>query len=256
MTFSSAGPVTMDATNPGPAVPEGHRVYAIGDIHGRLDLLDQLHARILADTGGQPVKRGVVVYLGDYLSRGPHSRGVIDRLRCRPLPDLEQVCLKGNHEDLLLRFLGGELRAGRDLLNHGGGAALESYGVEVPGARRGESVLATLRDDLEAALQPPHLAFLDSLKISHTMGDYFFVHAGVRPGVALVEQSAFDMMWIRRRFLDSRADHGRMVVHGHSITSAPEVYPNRIGIDTGASRSGVLTCLALSGTSRRFLQTA
>ncbi len=246
----------MDAINPGPAVPEGDRVYAIGDIHGRLDLLDQLHTQILADTGSQPTKRGVIVYLGDYLSRGPHSRGVIDRLRSRPLPDFEQVCLKGNHEDLLLRFLGGELQAGRDLLDHGGVAAFESYGVEVTGAYQRESALATLRDDLEAALQPPHLGFLESLKISHTLGDYFFVHAGVRPGVALAQQSIFDMVWIRRRFLNSRANHGRIVVHGHSITSAPEVYPNRIGIDTGASRSGVLTCLVLSGTSQRFLQTA
>jgi serine/threonine protein phosphatase 1 len=203
----------------------------------------------------------VVVFLGDYLSRGLDSRAVLERVRTwRPdLPDLpgraKVVALKGNHEDLALRFLGGDLEAGRHWFDYGGLSALAHYGVVAPDPlARDVATLMALRQGFEQALPPEHLAFLRDLAISHREFDYCFVHAGVRPGVALADQTAHDQMWIRKRFLESHAEHGAMIVHGHSIHAEPEVHANRIGIDTGAYASGVLTCLVLDGAQRAFLQ--
>lgn len=237
-------------------VPPGTVVYAIGDIHGRLDLLDALHGAILDDVRVRPAGRRIVVYLGDYVSRGIDSRGVVDRvLGWRP-PGFERVTLKGNHEDLLLRFLGGDLEAGRHWFDYDGLDTLAHYGVDTPDAEvRDDAFLSELRRRFALALPPEHLDFFDNLEISFRAGDYLFVHGGVRPGVALEAQSAHDCMWIRGTFLASNVDFGATVVHGHSIVAAPDVRANRIGIDTGAYRSHVLTCLVLDGMRREFLQT-
>jgi serine/threonine protein phosphatase 1 len=238
---------------PAPQAPPGSRVYAIGDIHGRADLLAELHDAIRADAAGAPARR-VVVYLGDYVDRGLQSRMVIDALLGDPLPGFERVHLKGNHEAALLDFLA-DASVGPGWMQYGGGATLTSYGASPPAADAAEAAYAAAQRELARCLPADHLAFLQSLPLCHEEADYFFVHAGVRPGVALHAQSADDLMWIRGEFLDCKEPFERIVVHGHTITDEPEVRPNRIGIDTGAFATGRLTCLVLEGMERRFLST-
>lgn len=246
--------MTPPTGSPAARLPPATRVYAIGDIHGRDDLLATMHARIAADAAGFAGRR-VVVYLGDYVSRGPASRAVVDRVRGWRPEGFEIVTLKGNHEDLLLRFVGGDLEAGDHWFHYGGVDTLASYGVDGAGPGREAAVLETLRRQFVAALPAGHLDFFSGLRVHHGEGDYRFVHAGVVPGVPLAEQSELDQMWIRQRFLESDRDHGAVIVHGHCIAAQPEVRHNRIGIDTGAYRSGVLTCLVLDATTCAFLQT-
>ena len=234
--------------------PNGTRVYAVGDIHGRADLLRRLHRNILDDAEDARAARKVVVYIGDYVDRGPDSFGVVDMLIEEPLEGFERHHLKGNHEDFLLRFL----ESGADgevWMMNGARATLESYGVEWSDMAYGPDGLAAARRKFADFMPESHLRFFHGLELRHSEGDYLFVHAGVRPGVPLAEQRPFDLMWIREAFLDSDADHGRVVVHGHTISPAPEVRPNRIGIDTGAFRSGRLTALVVEGVERRFLAT-
>jgi len=231
-------------------------IYAIGDIHGRLDLLAAIHERIAADARQRSAQRRIVVYLGDYVSRGKDCLGVVDRVREWLPAGFERVTLKGNHEDLLLRFLDGDLDMGRHWFDYGGLEALAHYGVAIPDRHaRDDASVAHLRDRFASALPQAHLDFFRSLPVSFQAGDYYFVHGGIRPGVPLAEQSDHDRMWIRKAFLDSDADHGAVVVHGHSISEHPVIRPNRIGIDTGAYRSGVLTCLLLEGPLHDFLRT-
>lgn len=234
-----------------PRVPDGVRVYAVGDVHGRADLLDVLLARIAADA--RSLEAGTVprlVMLGDYVDRGPDSRGVVDRLAGgAPLPAMDMVALKGNHEDMMLRVL---YQDAPDLVSmwtaNGGIETLRSYGID---GLPPEQVAATLH----AVLPRAHRRFLDGLDLFHVCGDYLFVHAGIEPGVPLERQTALSMMWIREPFLSSIAVPDRVVVHGHTIHAAPDERPNRIGIDTGAYASDVLTCLVLEGPMRRYLQT-
>ena len=239
---------------PAPRAPAGSRIYAIGDIHGRSDLLADLRARILADAAGAGAARLVAVYIGDYVDRGMDSRGVIDMLLDAPLRGFESVHLIGNHEDMLLQFLD-DSGAGPLWLGNGGGETLISYGVAGAPMSRGEGELERMRLELRKVFPVRHAVFLKHLAHSHVEGDYLFVHAGVRPGLAADRQSPDDMMWIRGEFLDSRADHGKIVVHGHSISGEPEIRRNRIGIDTGAFATGRLTCLVLDGEEQRFLTT-
>jgi len=233
-------------------VPPGSRVYAIGDIHGCLERLQALHDLVRADSVRAAAERCVVVYLGDYVDRGLDSREVLDLLLADPLPGFECVYLKGNHEDFLLRFLERGEDAAPWLLN-GGDATLRSYGVD-PYAVSRDPGPRGLRAALSAAMPEAHLRFLCGLQLSHVEGDYLFVHAGLRPGVPLEEQDPEDLMWIRAPFLDSREGHGKIVVHGHTPTSAPEVRDNRIGIDTGAVYGGPLTALVLQEGERDVLQ--
>ncbi len=239
-----------------PSTPQGTVVYAIGDIHGRFDLLAQLSADIETDAAQRPATRRLIVCLGDYVSRGPDSRRVIDALLAPPPQGFMRIALRGNHEDLWLRYLGGDLAAGRNWFDYDGMDTLADYGVDVGDRRRRDDAsLATLRQRFAEALPQAHLAFVQTTRASHRCGDYFFVHAGVRPGVPLEQQSERDLMWIRSPFLDSKADHGAVVVHGHSIAEQPQLRPNRIGIDTGAYRTGVLTCLVLDGSARSLILT-
>jgi serine/threonine protein phosphatase 1 len=239
-----------------PEAPADMAIYAIGDIHGRLDLLDAIHRSIAEDAASLAARTRLLIYLGDYVSRGPDSRGVVERVREWLPRGFKRIALKGNHEDLLLRCHAGEVEAARHWLDYGGIEALASYGIEVSDRQcRDETGIADMCHRFAAALPASHLEFYRGLPISHRVGDYCFVHGGVRPGVALDDQNPRDCMWIRKAFLHSYAVHGAVIVHGHSISHAPEERPNRIGIDTGAYHSGVLTCLVLEGSQRRFLQT-
>lgn len=236
------------------SAPPGSRVYAIGDVHGRLDLLESLEELIAADAAEGVPARKVVVYLGDYVDRGMEARHVVDRLMAHPLNGFEAVHLKGNHEDFLLRFLD-DVQIGAGWLRNGGNTTLYSYGIRPPDRPTDTSALERARQELLRRLPPAHLDFYRRLKHSHVEGDYFFAHAGVLPGRPLDRQAPEDLMWIRDDFLDSPDDHGKIVVHGHTITEEPDVRANRIGIDTGAYASGRLTALVLEGATRRFLQT-
>lgn len=236
-------------------LPPGLRVYAIGDIHGRADLLDRLHDKIEADLApsskyGAPAKT-VIVYLGDYVDRGPDSHGVIERLTRSRFSGIETVALLGNHEDMLLQFLDAPYGASLWLSN-GGDATLASYKVKVPASY--DELLFTQRA-LLGAMPRHHKQFLGTLPEQVQYGDYLFVHAGIRPGLPLDRQSREQMIWIRDVFLDSEIDHGLIVVHGHTIVHEVEWRPNRIGVDTGAYTTGRLTALVLEGAGRRLLQT-
>ena len=193
-----------------------------------------------------------MVYIGDYVDRGPDSFAVVEGLIRRPLPEFESVHLKGNHEDFLLAFMG-DASIGDAWLMNGGGDTLASYGVEIGGF--GMEAMERARLDFVRALPPAHLDFFRGLALWHEAGDYLFVHAGVRPGVDLGDQKDDDLMWIRDEFLESDADFGRVVVHGHTIRPEPEIHPNRIAIDTGAHYTGRLTCLVLDAETRRFMHT-
>ena len=234
--------------------PPGTRVYAVGDIHGQKDRLETLHRRIAQDANGAPETRRVLVYVGDFVDRGPDSVGVLDLLIDEPLPGFECVYLRGNHEDHMLRFLDGDIEAGAGWFNFGGGATLTSYGIDTENKWPDFTVLVEWQAGLSRAVPAKHRKFFDSLELSHVEGDYAFVHAGVRPGMPLAAQDAEDLMWIRDEFFNSRADHGHVIVHGHSVTPKAVSKANRIGIDTGAGYGRELTAVVLCGTERRFLQ--
>jgi serine/threonine protein phosphatase 1 len=229
---------------------ENTRLYVIGDIHGRLDLLDRAIAAIRRDVE-EHGPGALTVTLGDYIDRGPESRGVLDRLIENPFPT-PYVALKGNHEALLEAFLD-DPTVGTHWRRLGGLETLHSYGVAVRRLMVGK-YCEEAADRLHAALPAAHVSFLQSLKTSLTCGKYFLCHAGVRPGVPLERQSEEDLLWIRDEFLNSKTDFGKIVVHGHTPTSEPEVLPNRINIDTGAFAAGQLTCVVLDETGHRFLK--
>ncbi len=241
-------------TGSGARVPDGLRLYAIGDVHGRVDLLRQMHEMISEDAALANKPRQRIVYLGDYIDRGLESRQVVDLLLDAPLPGFEAVYLKGNHEEVLLQFLE-DPAVGPNWFFFGGDATLYSYRVAGASPTIDEDGLGQVQAAFQSALPDRHLAFYRALELQHRVGDYLFVHAGIRPGVPEASQSPADLLWIRDEFLKSSADHGAVVVHGHTITPEPEVRPNRIGIDTGAYASGRLTCLVLDGAERRFLYT-
>ena len=237
-----------------PRTPRGHRAYVVGDVHGRLDLLEQLLGLIESDVGRNPARRSLLVFLGDLIDRGPDSRGVVERLRTFRHDRLKPYFLAGNHEEVLLRLLAGERGILSSWLKYGGAECLESYGLD-PAALREPGERAAL-DEVKRVIPAEHGRFIGGFADTLRFGDYLFVHAGVRPKVDLSLQSQSDLRWIRSPFLDDDSDHGMIVVHGHTISPAVEERPNRIGIDTGAYRTGVLTALVLEGTERRILDTA
>jgi serine/threonine protein phosphatase 1 len=234
-------------------MPEPEKLYVIGDIHGRSDLLDRLTAEIVRDLAAHPVASPLTVTLGDYVDRGADSRGVLDRLIRNPFPT-PLISLKGNHEALMAAFLEDPALASywRRL---GGLETLHLYGVPVASLMIGKGY-EQASADLRAAVPPSHLAFLTSLRTSMTVGRYFLCHAGVRPGVPLERQAEQDLLWIRDEFLSSRSNFGKIVVHGHTPVETPEVLSNRINVDTGAYMTGRLTCAVLEGERVRFLCTS
>ncbi len=233
-----------------PRVPDGTRIYAVGDVHGRADLLAALLKRIDVHRNANPIGQCAEVFLGDYIDRGPHSREVIDILIERQrLAAI--ICLMGNHETFAAEFLV-EPSAWSAWKHLGGPATLLSYGVAPTASddlREHEKTATAFR----AALPESHYAFLHGLALSFTSGDFFFVHAGVRPGIPLREQRADDLLWIREEFLLHEGDFGKVVVHGHTPAWEPEIRSNRINIDTGAYATGRLTCLVLEGDRIAFI---
>jgi serine/threonine protein phosphatase 1 len=226
------------------------RLYVIGDIHGRLDLLDRMVDVIRSDVEEHGAE-ALTVTLGDYIDRGPDSRGVLDRLASNPFPT-PYIALKGNHEALLEAFLADPAVA-KHWRAVGGAETLHSYGVPVSGIMF-ERNYAEAAEQLRDALPQEHMRFLLSMKTWLRHGRYFLCHAGIRPGVPLERQEEEDLLWIRGDFLTTKIDFGKIVVHGHTPRLEPEVLPNRINVDTGAFATGRLTCVVLDSGSHRFLR--
>lgn len=232
-------------------VPVGRRVYAIGDVHGRLDLLDLLLARIDEDDTVRTDARTELVFLGDLVDRGPDSSGVIERVIRLSRERSHVRVLMGNHEEVFLDVLEGDLEALRLFTRIGGRETILSYGISETDCDGAD--YPTLSALVREAVPQSHLAFLRDAEDVVEIGDYIFVHAGVRPGVRFADQRAADLRWIRRRFLQHDGDFGKMVVHGHTISEEAVIRPNRIGIDTGAFETGRLTALGLEAEERWFL---
>ncbi len=238
-----------------PAGPSGKRAYAIGDVHGCDELLDGLLDLIAADEERlSTCEETYIVFLGDLIDRGPHSAQVIERLRTTDWDYVKPVFLMGNHEEMLLRVLGGESEIVHDWLFYGGYQCAQSYGVEIGSlpTMAPIDVVELLRD----AIPPSHIAFMEGFVDSFKFGDYLFVHAGIRPGVPIERQTLQDLRWIREGFLDVARDDGLVVVHGHTIVDAPRLEDGRIGIDTGAYSGGPLSAVRIEQASLTFLAKA
>jgi serine/threonine protein phosphatase 1 len=237
----------------GPVGAPGYRAYIVGDVHGRLDLLEQLLARIHSELQQRPVAKTLLVFVGDLIDRGPGSAQVIERLRTYKRPGIRAVFLLGNHEEVLLRILGGDAELITKWRWFGGSECLESYGIDPAQFEHvtDDEALSIVRE----AIPKEHVDFLESFADSCRFGDYLFVHAGIRPGIELDQQSQSDLRWIREPFLLDESDHGFVVVHGHTISPEVQERPNRIGIDTGAYRTGILTALAIENGDRWLIDT-
>lgn len=225
------------------AIPAGQRVYAIGDIHGRLDLLDLLLAQIDADDAGRGPAETTLIFLGDLVDRGDDSAGVVTRLLQLSQTGRDVRVIAGNHEEILLSALDGDAKALRLFCRVGGRETMLSYGLSAPDYERLD--YAEVAERLGTLVPPEHQAFLRALETMVVIGDYAFVHAGVRPSVALDAQRPADLRWIRDPFLDHRGLLEKRIVHGHTVSEEVEWLPHRIGIDTGAYTSGRLTALGL-----------
>ena len=236
---------------PLPSVPPGERVYAVGDIHGRRDLFDALISAIEADDSARAPARTTIVLLGDLVDRGPDSAGVIAAARALQARRRVRI-LCGNHEEMFLRCFE-DLELFRHFLRYGGRETVLSYPLDQ--ARWNAAGLEEAQAMMREAVPAADLNFIRSFEDCIVIGDYGFVHAGIFPGVALEEQSLNDLRWIREPFLSDSSDHGFVIVHGHTITDAPVIRSNRIGIDTGAYSSNRLTALALEGESRWIIST-
>ncbi len=232
-----------------PSLPDGLRIYAIGDVHGRFDLLEAMVEKIEGDLRASPPGQAIEIFLGDYIDRGPQSCEVVEWLIDAPPLGDRRICLLGNHEAMLLEALADPARLPQWLMN-GGEATLASYGLPTLPPAPAAKHAAMLE-----AIPPRHRAFLAGLPRSFELGTYLFVHAGIDPRRPLADQDPEALVWIRRPFLRSTIDFGRIVVHGHTPVEEPDVRENRINIDTGAVFSGHLTCLVLEGAGRRFLRT-
>jgi len=238
----------------GPAGPRGQRAYAIGDVHGCLDLLERVLARIGSEIEQNPRPKTSIVFLGDIVDRGPSSAQVIERLSTWSNPRASMHFIMGNHEEVMLRVMDGDVSLLPNWLRFGGAATLRSYGLDARSIARKpeEEAVRIIRDSVPASYREFLASFADSI----SFGGYVFVHAGIRPGIDLAEQSQSDLRWIREPFLEDSTDHGFVVVHGHTISNSVDVTANRIGIDTGAYSTGVLTALAIEGSRRWLVQSS
>jgi serine/threonine protein phosphatase 1 len=253
MVFKRLFGLKQDSPDRAACIPEGQRIYAIGDVHGRLDLLDALIARIDADDAARSPSRTTLIFLGDLVDRGPESRAVVERVMQLKASRLDVRIIAGNHEEIVIRAWAGDKRSAGLLNKVGGRETLLSYGVS-----EHDYDMADLAEVTRLAgehIPQDHIDFFSGAEDWIEAGDYLFVHAGIRPGYALAEQETSDLRWIRREFTEHRGDFGHVVIHGHSITENVDEQPNRIGIDTGAFATGKLTAIGLEGEDRWFLQT-
>jgi serine/threonine protein phosphatase 1 len=234
------------------SMPPRERAYAIGDVHGCRAELDRLLALIATDSESASAETHLI-FVGDLIDRGPDSAGVIEHLSSGSLPCKRHSFLMGNHEEAMLESWDGDTESLEGWLAYGGRETLESYGIDrAETYRRGAEIVSRMHE----CVPPEHIDFIRGFKDQLRVGDYLFVHAGIRPGVPLPQQDSYDLRWIRDEFLlDGETDHGVIVDHGHTISDEPEVRSNRIGIDTGCYASGRLTALVLDGTERWFLST-
>jgi serine/threonine protein phosphatase 1 len=233
--------------------PPDHRIYAVGDIHGRLDLLETLSRRLVSHAEGAAAE---IIFLGDYIDRGPHSAGVVDYLLANPFPDtMRCTFLKGNHEATLLDFLVNPA-VGPAWMQYGGGETLMSYGVRAPLGKSDEAGWAEASQTLARILPSEHVGFYQRLQVSAERGLYFFAHAGVDPDRPLENQDEASLLWVREPFLNDTRKLSRVIVHGHTPASMPYADERRIGLDTGAYQTGKLTAACLEGGSVTFLSTA
>lgn len=245
---------------PGPvySVPEGHLVYAVGDIHGRFDLLEKLVGMIEADAAErraeEDIKHCSLIFLGDYVDRGFQSKQVLDYLQNFDPDWADVTCLIGNHEAMMLEFIDDPIGS-EGWLHFGGVATLASYGAKVEEGEQGQTELLATASKFSDKFPRAHRDFIRSMPASHQIGDYFFVHAGIRPGVSLRAQDPFDLMSIRQEFTESRQDFGVRVVHGHTGVQNPLIMPGRIAVDTIAYATGRLTAAALQDDSVDFITT-
>lgn len=237
-----------------PAAPAGRCLYAIGDIHGRADLLDNLLNKVAAEAKGRGEEHATFIFLGDYVDRGPQSRQVVDRLLRLRDHGHDLRFLRGNHEAALLDFLV-HPENGRVWMALGGAETLYSYGVSPPGRRASAADLKAASRAFNAALPPAHFEFFQRLETFIRLGDYLFVHAGLRPGRPLDKQTEGDMLEIREPFLKSRARWPYVVVHGHSPVPEAIASAGRISLDTGAYATGKLSAVRLEGEHVKFLTT-
>ena len=239
------------STPAAPAIPAGERVYAIGDVHGCLAELDRVLDAIEADEATRAPARTTMIFVGDLVDRGPASAQVVERVRT--LAQTRPVrCLLGNHEEVMLGALDGDPAALKLFCRIGGRETALSYGIDATDYERAD--YAELAGELRRTVPKAHGAFLRAMEDMIEIGDYLFVHAGVRPDVALSDQQPEDLRWIRSRFLDHDRPLEKMVVHGHTIAETVETRPHRIGIDTGAFHTGLLSALGLQGGERWVLQ--
>jgi serine/threonine protein phosphatase 1 len=247
------GPVNvfkLRGARPAPRLVGDHRLYVVGDIHGRADLLDAVLSRIDVDIAADPCGTHTFMGIGDYVDRGPHSREVLDRLvEC--VQSRKTVLLKGNHEIYLLEFLRNPSVL-RDWRHFGGLQTLFSYGLR-PSLDPSEAEAQELSREFASVLPWEHRALLQALPNSLSLTDFFFAHAGIKPGVPFAEQDEQDLLWIRDEFLLCEDDFGRVIIHGHTPVREPEIHPNRINIDTGAYATGRLTCLKIQGETIEML---
>lgn len=240
----------------GVSTPLGEAIYAVGDVHGQLPLLEKLLAKIEEDRNRLPSDiKPVIVFLGDYIDRGLQSKQVIDLLLSDRLKTFETVFIAGNHEDALLTFTS-DPDFGARWAEFGGGETLFSYGVNPPRQSFSDpDAWTNTWRAFRSALPSQHLEFFSSLQPYHIRGDYIFVHAGLRPGVPVANQDPQDMMWIRDRFLKDKSTFSKLVVHGHTPTAQPELDHRRLGLDTGAYSTGVLTAARLLGSEIKIIST-
>ena len=233
--------------------PAGQRLYAIGDIHGRRDLLDALLEKINADDRARGAAQTQIIFLGDLIDRGPDSRAVVERLMKLCADGNPVRILAGNHEELLVQIYDGDIRAAALFKRIGGYETLLSYGMTAQDYET--TAPETLAALVKRLIPQAHIDFLRGFDDWIEAGDYLFVHAGIRPGLALEEQEVSDLRWIRREFTEHRHAFSHMVIHGHTITDGVDEHPNRIGIDTGAFATGVLTAIGIEAGERWFLGT-
>ena len=242
---------TWKRTETKPTMPKGERIYAIGDIHGRFDLLFQLMRAIVDDVNRRPHAQQRVVILGDFIDRGPSSAKIIEALISLHADD-RMIVLKGNHEAALVEGIRGDRSALEAWIDFGGDATLRSYGAGDQDIWPADT--RKLVDNVRRLIPPAVVDWLESLPVTYQAGPYLFVHAGIRPGIALPRQREDDLLWVRDEFTSSTADHGAIVVHGHTISERVCVEPNRIGVDTGAYRTGRLSAVALEGDNHWIIE--